>query len=479
MICGFAAIGLPLLPALAQSPDDVQAMQRVIEAQSQQIEAQQQQLDSLRETLESQSKVLQELEAQLDSPTEEPGKPEPAVVADAPTPSPDADATVTREGPPVADWDRYETETPTNSNVTYFGPARKGMVPSDADVAVHGLLEFQIIHDTVGLNNNRFDTATIPIDGGPSQTKFNVNPSQLAASSITPVSSGTLNTWLSFDLNGQIDSPEPRLRIAFAEYVSNDSSWALLGGQTYSTMLDMRAVPESLDFALPAGLWQLRHPLIRYTKALSQTVTGEFSAETPENVSYTGADKRTRWPDFSAAGTWFVDGDYIKHFRISALTRDLIAEDVDGASDSELGWAISGSTKVALPFLDARDNLKVTVHFGDGYGTTLKGGPKEGVFNPNTSQLETIGIVGTFGALQHFWSDKFRSNLTFGYVDADNPDFVPSDTFKSTSYLGLNFVWNPFPTTKLGIEYLWGERENEDGSTGDANRFILSSMITF
>jgi hypothetical protein len=29
--------------------------------------------------------------------------------------------------------------------------------------------------------------------------------------------------------------------------------------------------------------------------------------------------------------------------------------------------------------------------------------------------LETIGIFATYGGIQHFWSDRFRSNLVYGY----------------------------------------------------------------
>lgn len=64
----------------------------------------------------------------------------------------------------------------------------------------------------------------------------------------------------------------------------------------------------------------------------------------------------------------------------------------------------------------------------DGYGTQLKGGPKEGAFNTVNSELETIGIFGTFGGIQHFWSDQFRSNMVYGHVNADNPEFMSEDS---------------------------------------------------
>jgi hypothetical protein len=90
-----------------------------------------------------------------------------------------------------------------------------------------------------------------------------------------------------------------------------------------------------------------------------------------------------------------------------------------------------------------------------------------------------IGIWGVFGGLQHFWSDKFRSNLTFGNMSADNPASMPSDALDSTTYASANFIWNPFKQLTLGVEYLWGRRENVDGAKGTSNRLLFSSRRDF
>jgi hypothetical protein len=471
-------VTLLALPSFAQDAEDDPEVKRLIEAQQKQIEAQQKQIESLQKALEEQGLLLQEFQALLQSLAagtagEEvmAAVEEPLAVLPEETPVPERPSLISQQ-------DKHDQESPSGSNVTYFDSSAKGMIPgSETEVGVHGLIEFQMFHDTVGLNNNRFDTATIPVDGGPSQTKFNVNPTQLAVSTRTPVEKGRLNTWFSLDLNGQLDRPDPRLRVAFGEYVNDDLGYAVLVGQTYSTMLDMRAVPETLDFALPAGLWQLRQPLLRVSTAVGKSLTTEISVETPENVVYADADaeKRTNLPDLVVAGTWLTDSRYFKHFRLAGLARDLQAE-IDGVTSSALGWAVAGSTKVGL---GARDNLKVTVHYGEGYGTAVKGGPAEGVFNPETLELEPIGTFATYGGLQHFWSEQFRSNLGFGLIEVDNPDFVAADFLKSTTYFAANFIWSPFATTRFGFEYLWGEREDEDGESGTTSRFLLSSRFQF
>jgi len=348
---------------------------------------------------------------------------------------------------------------------------------SDTSVGVHGMLQFQIAHDTSGPDSNQWNTASIPVDGAPSETKFNINPSRFVISSVTGLADNSrFNTLLSVDFNGQETVPEPRLRLAWVEYVNEELGIGVIGGQAFPTLVDLRAVPEMLDFAIPVGALAQRQGLLRLTKSHSETFLMEASIETPQNVRYINAEKRTRLPDAALAGTWVFNGDYLSHFKLGAHVRDLRAASVNGATDSALGWTVAASGKVNLPFLGDRTNFKLTMHTGDGYGTQLKGGPEEGVFD---TSLELIGTTGTFGGLQHFWSDKFRSNLTFGYLSADNPASAPSDALDSSTYVSVNFVWVPFKRMTLGIEYLYGERVEFDGAAGTSNRILLSSKFDY
>jgi hypothetical protein len=481
VVCFTFFVSSPSIVA-AQDVQSVDELQRLIEFQQIMLEKQQEKLEVQQKQLNEQAEFMRQLQNQLDLLKANQDSKETTELAETLTEKPPEKPDKKSEVKPseLSDAGKHDRQSPTSTNVTYFDPTKVINIPgTKTSIGLHGLAEFQIFYDSVGLNNNRFDTASIPVDGGPSQTKFSVNPTQLAISSTTPVTEGRLNTMISMDFNGQLDRPEPRLRIAYGEYVSDQMGIGLLGGQAYSTALDLRAVPETLDFAMPAGLWQTRQPLFRFTSALVQNTIFEAALETPENVVYIESDKLTRWPDLSIAGTLLTGGSYFKHLRISGLIRDLRAEDVSGNEDSALGWAVGGSTKIDLPILGPRDNFKFNIHYGDGYGTQIKGGPFEGAFNPVTSSLETIGIFGFYTGLQHFWSDRFRSNFVYGYVDPDNPEFLDDDTLESTNYAAANLVWSPFDSVTLGVEYLWGRRENKDGDAGTTNRLLFSSKFDF
>jgi hypothetical protein len=219
--------------------------------------------------------------------------------------------------------------------------------------------------------------------------------------------------------------------------------------------------------------------LLRVTKAFIDELKAEVSIETRENVSYINADELTRWPDFVAAGTWYADSKYLHHFRLAGLLRDLRAEGSDRLKDSALGWTISGSGTFVLPFLDKRDNLKLSAHYGDGYGAQLKSGPDDGVFKNLSSELKTIGVFASYGGLQHWWSDSFRSNLVYGYVNADNPGSVDGDELERTWYTAANLIWNHYKGVSLGFEYLWGGRENKDGADGTDHRFLFHTRFDY
>jgi hypothetical protein len=45
----------------------------------------------------------------------------------------------------------------------------------------------------------------------------------------------------------------------------------------------------------------------------------------------------------------------------------------------------------------------------------------------------------------------------------------PDDVHRTT-YLAANLIWNPLDRVRLGVEYLYGLRENVDGAVGPASR---------
>lgn len=357
-LLGVAACGLLLtaVPALAEEGDKVDRLQRVIDSQQRQLEALTKMLTELQaevERLADSTNGQRATPATGDAPAELP----PAGVAggDAPPPAstsgktdvptedssepalaeshagegPTLSLTDTKESPAppknarVAQGDKYDT-SPTSVDVSDFDPAVLINIPgTETSIGLHGFAMLQIIHDTSGPDGTQFDAASIPVDGAPAETKFNVNPSRVFITSLTPVSNGQLNTLFSMDMNGNVITPEPRLRLAYGEYVNESLGLAVLAGQGIATMTDLQAVPEVVDFSVPAGTFAARQPLLRFTKAFGSSFMMEAAMETPQNVRYIDADKRTRLPDAVMTAEWRFKSDYFNHFRLGLLGRDL------------------------------------------------------------------------------------------------------------------------------------------------------------
>ncbi|MGD8212065.1 MAG: DcaP family trimeric outer membrane transporter [Desulfobacterales bacterium] len=493
---GIICLGFLAGRAQAQDVGKMQELQRVIDTQQKQLEAQQNQLEAQQKQLEIQQKqhdaqrqLLQELQTQMQS-----------LAKDAAT-STDKDAEMSKDKavlelptemtsepkwvPPskraaISQFGKHDQTGAAGSNSWIGDHSKRHKMPDiKTEIGIHGFAELQIFHDTDGINDNSWVPKEIDVDGSPSQTKFSVNPSRLEISSATPIKSGQLNTFFTLDMNGEKDKADVRLRMAWGEYINENLGLAVLAGQAYTTMRDMKAVTETLDFAGPVGLWGLRQPMLRVTKAVSDSLVAEVAIETPENATYTDANRRERWPDFEAAGTWYTNTKYIKHLRLAGLARDLRANNEIGGTDSELGWSVAGSGIFGLPFLGEKDNFKFNIHYGEGYGGQVNSGPTDAVFDTVNSELKTIGVFGSYGGLQHWWSDSWRSNLVYGFVYADNPGFSDGDLLDNTWYGAANIIWSPFEATTFGLEYLWGRRENKDGEDGTGNRFMFSSRFAF
>jgi hypothetical protein len=82
---------------------------------------------------------------------------------------------------------------------------------------------------------------------------------------------------------------------------------------------------------------------------------------------------------------------------------------------------------------------------------------------------------GTMIGYRHFWSEKWRSEATYGYMELNNlAEQGGNKAYDHTHYAQANLVWAPFQSFFVGLEYLYGLKGTRDGSDGDAHRVQLS-----
>jgi len=373
---------------------------------------------------------------------------------------------------------------------------------------VYGVAELNVVHD-FGPDNGANDYSTfapyIPLDGQSDRkgmTYMTARTSRLGVEASTPSPVGPINVKIEGDFNNDprtgnsavtgsletiytqqgTNSYNFRLRHAYGQV----GSW--LVGQTWSTFMDVDALPETVDFNGPIGATFIRQPMIRYTYVTPDI--GNFTAALENSVSYvlddTGvatADGFSRMPDLVLRYDKAFDWGTIS---ARGVTHEL---EVKGAlgNASKRGYGLAASS-----FIKTRgdDFLTIAVTGGNGIGryfNYIEGA----MYNPTLNEVLAEQALGVVLGYQIKPSDRIRYNFAYGYqrnFDNAYTDFAKAQGLGSGQY-GVNrnvqqghagLFWSPFPKlVDVGAEVIWARRQTLDGEKGDATRLNFSGKYYF
>ena len=321
---------------------------------------------------------------------------------------------------------------------------------------------------------------TIPVGGeGEKYTDFHVKESRINFKSAHNLDNGaTINTMLELDFqlssqgNERVSaSYSPRIRHAFFTYNN------LLLGQTWMTFFNVGALPENLDFVGPAESTIFgRQAMVRYTKG-----NWQFAAENPETtITPFGGGGRivaddNNMPDLVARYNWKPEWGSIS---VAGILRELAYENnASGIDDDTTGWGVSLSGKIPI---GAKDDFRFMASTGSGMGRYMGLNTANGAVLDGNGKLDAIDSTGVFGSYRHFWNNQWRSNLTLGYLTVDNDtDLTGMGVTEKAKSFHVNLIYSPVPKMDFGIEYMYAEREIENGADGDLDRFQFSARYVY
>jgi len=273
----------------------------------------------------------------------------------------------------------------------------------------------------------------------------------------------------------------------------------LLVGQTWTTLMDLGAEPEELDFEGLNGEIVLRHPILRWGKALGDNRLFNLALEDP-TPGIANGDGKSNTPDVVSTINLGRDTG---HVQFGGLLRSIGGEqtvdsedemsDGETRSDSVIGWGLSFSGSQKVKTRGNKDRLMWQLNYGEGMGGYINDtstlGDLDAVFSPDGT-LKALPTFGGYVALEHFWNrdplayfgakgllKNLRSSLVYGYTSISNFDFQPDDAYAETQRASFNLIWSPLERLDVGVEYLWGLRKNKDGRSGTANQ--LQFVVTF
>ena len=329
----------------------------------------------------------------------------------------------------------------------------------------YGLLEGHAIKDfgQSGPSDIFTDLASQPLDnsGGPKgRTRYTGETSRLGLDASTPINGAPLAAKLEIDFYGysQEKRNKPRLRQAYAEY----GGW--LVGKTWSTFMDLDDLPETVDFNGPIGAPFSRRVMLRYAwgdadKGFKWTVALEQAKD-----QFGGGSSSEKLPIFVArVDKTLTNGAY--NFRI-------MSHEKRSATDSKrgFGFGVGGRYK-----LTPKDTLMAQYTRVDGDIDMLYGSNGYAI-NATTGALTFDKNQGVVLGYARVFSEQLRSNVALGINRGITAQAIDN---RSLQQLFVNLIYTPIKSLDLGLELIYGRRQNFNSDVGTMRRIDLMARYSF
>ena len=343
------------------------------------------------------------------------------------------------------------------------------------DIKIGGYVKVDFIYDVDPIGNAyQFKTDAIPVEGSAAadqggQTNIHARETRLTLSLREDTPRGKFNAYVEGDFYG--DNNTFRIRHAYGEFGQ------FLGGQTWSTFQDISARPRSLDYEGPDAEIFVRQAMIRWTRPLSDNVTFAVALEQPGSQFVTpdtlSGGPRNEMPDIPAHVRF--EGER-GHVQLGGIVRQIRFDGESGSADvNTMGY---GANLSFLLKTTGKDALMGEAAFGNGIGRyieALNGQSADAVFT-RIDELDALSATAAVIAYERHWNDTLQSSVAFSVASLDENSRLSPSTIKQTTDARANLIWAAWKKVDIGGEVLWGERENQNGATGDALRFQFAMI---
>ena len=397
--------------------------------------------------------------------------------------------------PPVQDLSDLSPGNFSNTKYKWYGFVR-----------LDGIYDFKPIGSTDDLV-----TSTIPVPQGEGQNAV-LNPrySRIGFDTETPWESRdwTIKTRIELDFfngntSGAFGSFPLRMRFAWVDF------GPFLIGQAASLFMDYDVFPNVLDYEGPPGMVLVRQPIAAVriptgcNSKLAMGVEQPYSdiqwfdganwVVNPGTGIITGAGVAKNvqdLPDFTS--NWRYTGTN-GHMQVAGIARKLTYQPAAGIATDELGyganftgswhpWAsLMGCTNTANRSPVEKSRFLGQYATGRGinrYLQDVNGLGLDATFDA-ANGLQPIPSTGWFLSYENWWTQKWISVFSYGESNSDLTATLPGNTYKAATYLSANLIWLPVERMGVGMEYLYGTRENKDGQSGEADRVQMSFQYKF
>jgi hypothetical protein len=330
-----------------------------------------------------------------------------------------------------------------------------------------------------GVGRDFYVPGLIPVNGTSESAKWDMHArqSRFFITSDTMLENGKkISGRFEFDMMGTTIGDQrtsngyaPEIRHAFISY----DGWTF--GQTWTTFMDVNALPDSIDFVgTTDGTVFVRQAQVRYTNGGFQV-----SLENPEttvsplkSTSRVVTDDNSQ-PDVVVRYNHTADWGGLT---VAGLSRQLSYQE-GAVDDSVRGYGLTFSGKVNL---SKTDDIRFAVTYGEGLGRYLSLNTSNDVVVRTDNKLEAIKSLGYTLAYKHAWNDKWRSSFFYSAQQIDNPiEFTGTALTESTSSYSANLIYQVASKLSVGAEFRHATRVLDSDVEGDLNRIQFMAKYDF
>jgi len=301
---------------------------------------------------------------------------------------------------------------------------------------------------------------------------------------------GEIRAFVEGDFQGESDGF--RLRHAFGQFRS------ILAGKTWSTFMDIDSLPEEVDVEGINGQVLLRHSQIRWSPQFGENLKLKVALEDPSTDIFGGQGQRGAFDIVASLDRMPLGKLGLWNYRVGFVLRDLKAIQSDGNPEATgdtkgtTGWGITTGGRQPITRWAGDDYLLWQLTYGQGIGHyindlgTMGGG--DAVFDPD-GKLQALPVFSGYLSYMHRWPltrrlmkgwpGVMRSSITLSWVDINNFDYQHDSAYDQTLRASINLMYNPTKNMQGGVEYLWGQRKNNDGSKGTATQLQFAMRYLF
>jgi hypothetical protein len=372
--------------------------------------------------------------------------------------------------------------------------------PEKPRLELYGAAQLDMIYDGQRMDptwSAAFRPSKIPVNcppvgfdpgcGSNGLTTFSVRQSKFGAKGFLPTTDGEIKTQFEFDLFGQgANAGQTMFHLQQAW-----GFWGpILAGYTDSNFMDGSIFPNIIDYWGPSGMIFVKTPQLRWTPYDLNGLSFAVAAEVPgfsgdlgrvgQLVPELGLTERTKtqYPDATAHLRYESMWGHVQLAGVARwITYDNTATVGAVPSGNVFGWGfnLTGTLKT---FGD--DALHGQIAYGKGIAAYS---------NDCCIDIAPTGILPlTAGAVplldwlvyyDHWWTPKWSSSIGFSQNVQDTFALqLPTDQHIG-DYGSVNLLYRPIQNILIGIEGLWGERTNKDGSKASDQRVQVSSQVKF